>query len=110
MESGIVKLDGQNVGHIEERKSEEQVYMTTRDKRTWVKKYNGFGISTAVLKKLKREGIERIEVYYEKTGGEIEVYKTDIGTWLGEGVKDQLGDYDSQYFLSADNFQEVVEV
>lgn len=110
MENSIVKFDGQIVGHIETKESEETVYVTDRDKRTWVKKYNGFGISTEVLKELKSSDIETIEVFYQKSGGDIEVYITSVDRWLGEGVKDSLGGYDSQYFLSADKFKEVKQV
>lgn len=107
MENGLLKVNGKIVGQVVDNLYIEKTYITERDKETWVKKYNGFGITVDVLGELLSREVKRIEVYYQRDDGRVEIYRSTPKQWADKGTKDELGGYEEQYFLSSDDFIEV---
>lgn len=98
-----VNFDGENIGDIEERPYGRQIYVTKRSPETWVRIYNGFGITKEVVASLIGE-VDIIEIHYKTEEGDIERYETTPERFLQEGKEDQLGDFETQYFLPANKF------
>ena len=74
-------------------------YQTERTKNTFVRKYNGFGISKAVIHFLLRKQVKKTTINYTSSN-ESASLTCLTNTWRLKGEEDQLGDEEPQYFLS----------
>jgi hypothetical protein len=95
---GEIYYKGRMVGRIDVL---NKTFFTTRNPNHYFIKYNGFGISSNILEKLKRNEIENIVIdYYGKKNYRL-VTRTDV--FLNKGIKyDNYGD--EQYILNEKEF------
>ena len=103
-ENTSVEFNSKKVGNIVTRK--KKLYVTDRDKTTFVNKYSGFGISKELLEKLQ-ETVDLIIVRYTKEDGSQEIYQVPPSYWLEEGKVDQLGQFEKQVFIGIDDLIKV---
>ena len=75
----------------------------TRDLH-FVWKYKGYGIDALQLESLRSAGIVHMRFVERDTGNE---YITTVTEFLEHGVRDQLGKFERQIFLSCSSMREV---
>jgi len=74
------------------------IFYTTRKKEHYMVKYQGFGISKAVLDYLDNEGIMLIHIIYEGKRG-VKEYECGIGKFLDSQQHHVFQDDDLQHFV-----------
>lgn len=106
MSKDFKEVGGKKVGCFKEYNG-ETVYFTERDSDGFVNKYNGFGISANLLRKEIRKQAKEIVVRYTHDDGTQSLFHARPRTWLSQGTKDQLGNFEKQYFLSQVEFDKI---
>lgn len=106
MNSQEVRLKGKTVGRIN-HSGDETFYVTRRDASTYMRKYNGFGITERLLQYLRDKGVESVKVIYDREGGSQMVYLSKLSDWFEKGVTDDVG-HGRQVFMSEGKFEEVL--
>ena len=97
-EGEAVRVDGEVVGYIRVEDG-EKFYATSRNTDGLVKKYNGFGISHELVRRLE-ERVETIKVFFNDGTGMTHVFEAIPSDWLERGTVDQLGNFEEQVFMS----------
>lgn len=80
------------------------IYTKVCTKEHFMVKFNGFGISYEILKKLKLLGIDCVEITYNGVKG-VKKYESKIGDWLTTSKTHNFNG-DSQSFLSLGEMNE----
>ena len=78
---------GKNVGILKDNKE----YLTYRNIKHFFIKYNGFGISTTILRELKDKGCERITVIYD-SGATQKLYHAHPNIFYKYGTRYEHGE------------------
>jgi len=94
---------GNKVGYITE-KGDKKVYISERDEDHYFRKYDGFGMSEAVLKSLKEQGIKDICIYYKPLN---EVFKTTVEDFSNCEVYENI-EGDNQKVMSMEKFEKLL--
>ena len=79
-----VKVGGKIVGHIAKYKN-RVVYVTYRNPEHFFRKYEGFGISEAILRKLKDMNIKFILILYKDETGVVRHLLSRVDDWFEHG-------------------------
>lgn len=90
---------GKTVGH-----TEGKTYVTIRRPEHFFRKYNGFGMSTQLLKILKNHGVAWIWVRYEKTDGSTSNYLAALEDFYAHGIPYTDRSVDTQLILPLTHF------
>lgn len=73
----------------------DRTYVSYRTPEHYFRKYKGFGISTSILKKLRKKGCRRIIIIYQETPEIQRQYKTVPDMFYQKGIiyKDKVADH-----------------
>jgi len=104
----MVTINGEQVGRIE-KKSGEKRYVTRRKPDGYVRKHDGFAISSELFDNSSGtpnliHEVDAIELHFLDEDGVEHVYETTPDHWKNAGIEDQLGEFEEQIFLPADDF------
>lgn len=101
-ESVFVVVDGEKreIGVIR-----DDLFLTRKSKKHYVRKYNGFGIALEPWKSTIVKEVDRVKVIYHLQDGTQEVYTSSVRDWEEFGVVDQLGEFEEQVFLSTSHME-----
>ena len=95
------------IGNYGEYKEYHRVFITFRNKKKHLfRKFNGLGISTSVLDKIKKLGCRKIKIVYD-TGEEQVILYTLPNKFYEKGIIYRYKDADHQRILPLRYFKQV---
>jgi hypothetical protein len=84
--------------------SEDCTFIARRRPEHFFRKYNGFGLSTNIIFRLKELYIKKVIILYEKDDRTI-VYRTNLSNFLEHGHRYKNLENDYQMILSLEYFE-----
>jgi len=98
-----IKIGGKIVGNIQ-----DGVYITTRRKEHFMRKYGGYGISEAILKVLLDRGVQTVRIIYDGVRGR-KVFDCPVEYYTKSPNVHYFGN-DRQKFVPQYLMKEVIEL
>lgn len=97
----VLQANGQGVVRLVPGAGTAHVYRSHPEH--YVRKHSGYGIQARILEDLKRSGVVRVRVHARRENGAVVHYKTRLGDWLANGVRETLSqEHGEQVFLGVE--------
>lgn len=100
-----IELRGKEIGFIRANGETPPIYISFRKKaKHYFRKYDGYGISTNILRLLKDSNVNKIVIIEERESGERRKLTTTANTFYEKGIR-YNNKKDRQIILKITNFK-----